>query len=192
MLSVWAVSGKPKLSKAKEMEICEKVHSFYADLVPSCGPLTAAHAVSFLGQPGLAHSFVLKFCEMEPNRKVIMFLNRIIQKEGGKKLGKNELLRFLDTLCRRLNNANPELDATISLVNSILCKFVRKYGENASDGRWADTHSEKQLLFKVVQDGARIYDGKDTQPQFIESALIQFVGFGDESISIYDTSRQSA
>jgi hypothetical protein len=47
MLSIWAVSGKTKLSKAKQMEICEKVHSFYADLVPSCGPLTATHAVSF-------------------------------------------------------------------------------------------------------------------------------------------------
>jgi hypothetical protein len=92
-------------------------------------------------------------------------------------------------LCRRINNANPKLDATISLVNNILCKFFRKYGENASDGRWADTHSDRQLLFKVVQDGAWIYDGKDTQPQFIDSALIQFVGFGDESISLYDVSR---
>jgi hypothetical protein len=135
MLSIWAASGKTKLSKAKQMEICEKVHLFYADLVPSCGPLTATHAVSSLGQLGLAPTFVLKFCEMEPNRKVVTFLNGIIQKEGGKKLGKNELPRFLDTLCRRLNNAIPKLDATISLVNSILCKFFRKYGQNASDGR---------------------------------------------------------
>jgi hypothetical protein len=112
---------------------------------------------------------------MESNKKVIAFLNGILQKEG--------------TLCCRLSNANPNLNPTHTLVNNILCKFFRKYDENASDGRWADTHSHKQLLFKVVQDRAWIYDVKDTQPQFIESAWIQFVGFRDESISLYDVSR---
>jgi hypothetical protein len=171
MLSVRAVTAKPKLSKAKEIEINQIVHSFYADLVPSCGRLTATHAVSFLGQLGLAPAFVLKFCEMEPNKKVVAFLNGILQKEGRKKLGKNELPRFLDKLCHRLSNANPNLNATHTLVNNILCKFFRKYGENASDGRWADTHSHKQPLFKVVQDGAWIYDGKDTQPHSSLSPL---------------------